>query len=381
MITEFDRIVDRTGTSSMKWRKYEGTDIIPMWVADMDFKAPAPVIEALARRIEHGIFGYTLLPERLNEIIVDRMKQLYDWQISTGDILWLPGVVSSLNTCCAAFGRKNRPVMTTVPIYPPFLSAPGNNGLSLQTVPLTLKNQRATLDFDAIETGFRQGVSLFMLCSPYNPGGTIFSRDELERLTALCEQYDIMICSDEIHADFILDKGNHHLPTAAVSDQAAARTVTLMAPSKTYNIPGLGASFAIITDKTVRETFKQKTRGLIPEVNLLGLAAAEAAYSRGDDWLKDLIIYLRGNRDLVFDRVNQMRGCTLNPIAATYLAWIDVRQTGLEDPVSFFENTGVGLSDGAYFGCKGFVRLNFGCPRPVLEKGLRRMAEGLDKLS
>ncbi|MFH2092504.1 MAG: PatB family C-S lyase [Pseudomonadota bacterium] len=376
----FDQVIDRTGTGSLKWQKYQGKNILPMWVADMDFQAPPAILQAIRDRVDHGIFGYTLIPEHLNQIIVKRMQLLYNWTIRPEWISWLPGVVSAMNAAGSAFGNPTRTIVTTTPIYPPFLEVPKNCGAQLVTVPMIDQNQRATLDFDTLETQFKQGVGLFMFCSPYNPCGTLFTRPELQQLVELCKTYDVVLCSDEIHADFVLDSHNHHIPTASISTDAQDRTITLMAPSKTYNIPGLGASFAIISNPDLRKRFQQRQNGLVPHVNLLGLVAAQAAYEHCDDWLKQLIVYLGINRDLVYTRVNQMKGCTLYPIESTYLAWIDVTQTKLKDPVNFFEQAGLGLSDGAFFGQKGFVRLNFGCPGSILEKGLDRMETALKQI-
>ncbi|MFH2059285.1 MAG: PatB family C-S lyase [Pseudomonadota bacterium] len=373
----FDCIIDRTDTSSLKWQKYKGSDILPMWVADMDFQSPPAICKAINNRVGHGVFGYTLVPEQLNQMIVQRMQSLYNWTIRAEWISWLPGVVSAMHVAGAAFGKPTHAIVTTTPIYPPFLDVPSNCGKQLITVPMIDVNQRATLDFNALETQFKQGVSLFLFCSPYNPCGTLFTQQELKQLVRLCKTYDVIICSDEIHADFVLDSHNHHIPTASISKQAQGQTITLMAPSKTYNIPGLGASFAIISDPKLRQSFNRKRKGVVPDVNVLGLIASQAAYTACDDWLAQLIIYLKTNRDLVIQRVNQMKGCKLNPIDATYLAWIDVAATGLEDPINFFEQAGVGLSDGVFFGQKGFVRLNFGCPRSILEKGLDRMENAL----
>ena len=376
----FDEIIDRSGTSSLKWEKYEGRDILPMWVADMDFKVPLAILDTLQQSIEHGILGYTLTPDNLNEIVIEKLDSLYNWKVEKEWILWVPGVVCALNVACAAFGGPKDKILTTTPVYPPFLTAPGNCGKMLTTVPMIDVSQRATLDFDALEKEFKENTSLFMFCSPYNPCGTVFTKEEINRIVELCAAYDVVICSDEIHSDVVLDGNKRHIPTASVSQTAAMQTITLMAPSKTYNIPGLGCSFAIIPDEGLRNKFKARLRGLIPDVNLLGLFAAKAAYKECDDWLSQLISYLRKNRDIVQDRVNKMPGCKLNPIESTYLAWIDVRGTGLEDPVLFFEQAGVGLSDGNYFGQKGFVRLNFGCPKSVLEEGLRKMETALEKL-
>ncbi len=377
---DFDRIIDRSSTHALKWQKYEGREILPMWVADMDFGAPPAVQEAIIARADHEIFGYTQVPSALNDRVVERMHSLYSWTIRPESILWLPGVVTGLNIACRAFAGPSRTIVTTTPVYPPFLSAPANQNKQLAAVPMIDINRRFCLDFDRIEAEFKKGAGLFMLCSPANPCGTVFTREELAHLVSLCRTYQVILCSDEIHADFVLNPDLIHLPAAAVSRTAEQLTVTLMAPSKTYNIPGLGASFAIIPDPDLRKEFRAGCRGVVPEVNIMGLVAAQAVYTHADEWLSQLIEYLRTNRDLVFERVNRMPGCRLYSIDATYLAWIDVSKTGLNDPVAFFEQAGVGLSDGAFFGQNGFVRLNFGCPRSLLKEGLDRMENALNLL-
>jgi cysteine-S-conjugate beta-lyase len=374
----FDTIIDRTHTHSMKWEKYQGTDVLPMWVADMDFKAPQPVLAALEKIITHGVLGYTLVPHDLNQVVVSRLKALYNWDVEPDWLVWIPGVVSGLNAACRAFGSRDQAIVTTTPIYPPFLSVSDHCGKPLKTLPMIQKAGRATLDFEGLENLFQEKPALFLFCSPYNPCGTLFTRAELTRLAELCEAYDVVLCSDEIHSDFVLDPQNQHIPAATVSPSAADRTVTLMAPSKTYNIPGLGCSFAVISDPELRSRFTAACKGILPTVNLMGLAAAKTAYEACDDWLAQLITYLGHNRDKVVEQVNKMPGCRVDPIQATYLAWIDVTETKLLDPVGFFEQAGVGLSDSKFFGTTGFVRLNFGCPAAVLDKGLNRMKQALE---
>ena len=251
----------------------------------------------------------------------------------------------------------------------------------MTTLPMIRKSGRTTLDFEALENAFSKQPAVFLFCSPYNPCGTLFTEAELRELADLCETYDVLLCSDEIHSDFVLDPENRHIPTATVSETAARRTITLMAPSKTYNIPGLGCAFAVIPNPDLRARFTAGCKGIVPTVNLMGFAAATAAYGACDDWLKQLIAYLADNRNQVMKQINALPGCRLDVIAATYLAWIDVRETGLTDPVRFFEQGGVGLSDGSFFGSPGFVRLNFGCPAAVLEKGIDRMARALKRRS
>ncbi len=375
----FDEIVNRRGTYSEKWDAYKGKDIIPMWVADMDFRSPVPVINALKKRVEHGIFGYTNEPDELFDAIVARMKKLYNWNIEKKWIVFLPGLVSGINAVSRAFGKKNDEIITTIPVYPPFLSAPENSDKKLISVPMAEKNRRYTLDVDAIEKAITPHTRLFILCSPHNPCGTLFTKQELAALSEICAEKNVVVCSDEIHCDFILEENKKHIPTASVSETAAENTITLMAPSKTYNIPGLGCSYAIIPSDEKRKIFGKFNKGIMPHVNLMGLTAAIAALTKYqcNDWLDELIIYLRKNRDIVEKRIHGMKGLSMNHVEATYLAWIDVRQAKIENPAKFFEKAGVGLSCGTYFGAQGFLRLNFGCPVSQLEKALDRMENAL----
>jgi cystathionine beta-lyase len=343
----------------------------------MDFRSPPAVIAALHQRAEHGIFGYTVAPEELVETVIANLGGRYGWLVRPEWLVWLPGLVTGLNVACRAVGVDGDEVLTTVPVYPPFLSAPGNSRRRLRTVPLVGKGGRWELDFEALKRAISDRTRLFLLCSPHNPAGRVFSHAELERLAALCVEHDLVICSDEIHAELILDPDRRHTPTAALDAEVARRTITLLAPSKTYNIPGLGCSLAVIPDERLRRDFRMAMAGIVPEVNLFGYTAALAAYREGGEWLKGLLVYLRGNRDRVAAAVDAMPGLTVNRVEATYLAWIDTRAAALSDPLAFFEVAGVGLSDGREFGGPGFVRLNFGCPRAVLDKALARMAQAL----
>jgi cystathionine beta-lyase len=378
---DFDRPIERRGTGSLKWEKYAGRDVIPLWVADMDFAAPPVVVEALQRRIEHGVFGYTQAPPELVEVIRERLLRLYDWRVEADWLVWLPGLVTGLNVACRAVGAEGDDVLTHVPIYPPFLSAPELSGRQTIRVPLAEKGGRWRIDFELLEQLVTPRSRLFLLCNPQNPTGRVFSRTELGRFAAFCQRHELIICSDEIHCDLILEPACRHRPTASLGPEVAERTITLMAPSKTFNLPGLGCSFAIIGNDALRRRFRRVMAGIVPYVNLFGYTAALAAYRDGGPWLEALLDYLRGNRDLVRQAVDALPGLSMAPVEATYLAWIDARALDLEDPAAFFEAAGVGLSDGAEFGRPGFVRLNFGCPRPLLVQGLERMASALAELA
>ena len=370
---DFDTPVDRYHTTSLKWDRYGNKDIIPLWVADMDFRSPPAVIQALQRRVEHGVFGYGGVPKALTQLICAMLAGKYKWQVEPEHIVWLPGLVSGLNLACRAFGKAHDDIMTLVPVYPPFLTAPINSGQRLITVPLESAENRWIINFAELEKNITPQTRLILFCNPHNPVGRVFNREELDKLVTLCNRHDIIICSDEIHCDLILDVAKKHVPTATISTEAAARTITLMAPSKTFNIPGLGCSFAVISNRQLRKKFFQAMAGIIPEVNILGFTAAEAAYRDGWDWLAALLDYLRVNCRMVEKEIGAMEDLCMHHVEATYLAWIDARRIDKNFPGRYFEASGVGLSEGREFGFPGFVRLNFGCQRSLLQEALQRM--------
>jgi cystathionine beta-lyase len=376
MPTDFDTPLDRRATDSLKWSRYADPNLIPMWVADMDFAAPPAVLAALRRRLEHGVLGYSVPSASLIEAVREHLAGEYAWPIDADWIVWLPGVVPGLNAACRAFAQGG-PVATHTPIYPPFVTAPKHVGATAQTIPLVVRDGRYELNLPALRQDLAKDCRLLLLCNPENPGGSLHSADELDRLLAFCEERDLIVCSDEIHCGLVLDPERRHTPFAALGGSAAQRSIVLMAPSKTYNIPGLSCAFAVIPNPDVRRSFQRATRGIVPEVNALGLLGCEAAYRDCAEWHADLIAYLRGNRDLLVERLRQMPGLSMTYPEATYLAWIDCRQAGLEDPAGFFETHGVGLADGTIYGSPGFVRLNFGCPRAQLVEALGRMESGL----
>jgi cystathionine beta-lyase len=377
---DFATPIDRTATDSLKWDKYAGRDILPLWVADMDFAAPPAVLEALQQRISHGIFGYTRPGQQLNATTVDYLKHNYGWAVQSEDLIWLPGLVPAINLACRAFARAGDALITATPVYPPFLSASGLNGMELiRTALVETAPGQWDWDFAALEAAITPATRILLLCHPQNPVGRIWTRSELDRLAAIALRHDLIVVSDEIHCDLILEEGTQHIPFASISADAAARTVTLMAPSKTYNIPGLTCAFAVIGNPALRVKFQRAMRGIMPEINVLGMTATEAAFRAGADWHQALISHLRDNAAQVVRRLDGFAGLHVRMPQATYLAWIDCRDCGLEDPARFFEAAGVGLSDGSDFGCPGFVRLNFGCTRATLDTALERMRAALQK--
>ena len=377
---DFDTVLERRGTASLKWEKYRERDIIPLWVADMDFRSPPAVIRALQQRIENGVFGYTITPDDLNETVMAMLQTQYAWKVEPEWLVWLPGLVTGLNVACRAVGEDGDDVMTAVPIYPPFLSAPGFSRRNIIKVDMHEDNNQWQFDFDRLEESITAATKLFLLCSPHNPVGRVFTAAELTTLADICQKYDIVICSDEIHCDLILDRQKSHIPTATLNPDVAARTITLMSPSKTFNLPGLSCALAVIPAKKLRHSFKKVMAGIVPRVNAVGYTAARVAFEDCAEWHAALLEYLRGNLAAVEQAIHQMPELSMAPVEATYLAWIDMRHSGVKNPAAFFEDAGVGLQDGIEFDAPGFVRLNFGCPRSLLEKALDRMAMAMARI-
>ena len=375
---DFDLVPERRGTDSQKWQKYAGRDVLPLWVADLDFVSAPPILQALHDRVDHGIFGYARPTASTVEAVTNALAARYGWKVDPAWIVWLPGLVVGLNVTAQAFAAPGEEVLTLTPVYPPFMSAPRNGGRGVVNVPFVLAGGAWTIDWDALERAVTPRTRLFYLCNPHNPLSRVWRRAELERLGEFCRRHDLILCSDEIHCDLILDPSLPHVPSATLSPELAARSVTLMAPSKTYNVPGLGTSFAIIPDAGLRARFNRATAGIVAEVTCLGFTACEAAYRDCEPWRQQLLAYLRGNRDYLLEALPRAApGLKVEaPVEATYLLWMNVSALGLSDPVAHFERHGVGLSDGAPFGAKPgtHLRFNFGCPRATLTEAVRRMA-------
>ncbi len=381
MTFDFDTPIVRAGTDSQKWQKYAGRDVLPLWVADMDFKSSPAILEALHQRVEHGIFGYARPVKSTVDAVVEAMVQRYGWTIDPSWLVWLPGLVVGLNVTAQAFAQSGEEVLTVDPVYPPFKTAPKNSARVSTAVPWVIQSGRWMLDWEALAKAVTPRTKLFYLCNPHNPLGRVWRRDELTRLAEFCLRHNLILCSDEIHCDLILDPALPHVPTALLSPEIAARTITLMAPSKTYNVPGLGTSFAIIPDPALRARFVRATAGIVAEVTCLGFTACEAAYHSSEPWRQALLAYLRGNRDFLLAALaRELPGVRVEaPVEATYLMWMNVTDLRLAQPTAHFEKHGVGLSDGAAFGAapNSHVRLNFGCTRATLVEAVRRMKAAL----
>lgn len=382
MTSDFDTIYDRTGTESSKWHSHD-PDVLPMYVADMDFRSPEPIIAALRERVEHGFFGYGKERPEFFEVVCERLRRRYGWDVAPEAIVTTPGVIPAFSVAVKAFANGGSVLMHT-PAYGPILHCPEHQGLERDEAPLRrTEDGRYEHDAEAFAAAIRPSTRVFINCNPHNPAGRVFQRGELEQMAGACLANDIVIASDEIHCDLVYP-GHEHVPIATLSPEVEARTITFMAPSKTFNLPGLKTAIAVIPNEELRTRFEAARGDFVKAVNILGYTAALAAYRDCDDWLQEAIAYLDGNRRFVGEYIAQnMPAIGYVPPEGTYLAWLNCRRLGLDNPHDFFLAKGrVALSDGANFGPggEGFVRLNFACPRKMLTDGLERMCRALETL-
>jgi cystathionine beta-lyase len=377
---DFDRIPARRDSDSNKWRKFP-PDVLPLWVADMDFASPPAVVAALRARVEHGFFGYLTEQPELREVVAERVTKRYGWRVTPEAVMPVPGVIAGFNLAIRALTTPGDGLLVQTPVYPPILRAAGNHGLTRDGHPLTRgADGRYTVDAHTFAGAIQPRTRAFLLCNPHNPVGRLFERRELEAMAETCLRRDLWIIADEIHGDLLFD-GRQHVPMATLAPEVEQRTITLLAPSKTFNVPGLKCAAAVVPNPALRERLTAAVSDLVPKLNVLGHTAAVAAYREGDAWLEALLRYLEANRDFLVREVRaRLPGVRVAAPDATYLAWLDCRETGLDDPYAFFlERARVALNDGRTFGPggEGFVRLNFGCPRALLAEAVARMAAAL----
>ena len=402
MIYDFITQPDRRDTGSLKWERFgvnylqqmtsslSGGDgslssrvrhVLPMWVADMDFLSPPEVLEALRQRVDHGVFGYTIPPESTVTAVREYLQTRHGVEADPEEIVWFPGLVPALNIACRAFVRPGEEVLTCTPVYPPFLTAPEFAGVGLRRVELEEKNGQWNIDFAALEKSVTRQTKLFILCNPHNPVGRVFPEATVARVVEFCQRHDLVLISDEIHCDLVLDD-LAHTSGLKFSGEGAGPIISMFAPSKTFNLAGLACAFLVIPDPATRRTFQRAARGIVTEVNTFGYAGCQAALLHGWAWQAELLQVLRRNRD----RLQEFAASSLPRIEiwqpeATYLAWLDTRALQLTSPTQYFEEHGVGLSDGVPFGAtSGFLRLNFGCPTTQLDQALERLAQGVAAL-
>ncbi|MHB9033466.1 MAG: MalY/PatB family protein [Anaerolineae bacterium] len=376
---DFDQVIDRSHSDSVKWRTYP-PDVLPLWVADMDFQAPPPVLAVLQRAAAYGVLGYGSHygEQALLEAWQERLAAKYNWAVEPVDLMLIPGVVTAANLACRALGAPGDQALVPAPVYGPLLTAPSRGQLACVPVPLTCDQLgQACPDMQALEQAVTPGTRILILCNPHNPVGRVYTRTELESLADFALRHKLIIVSDEIHCDFIYP-GGQHIPIAATSPEIAARTVTLMAPSKTFNMPGLHSSVAIVTNPALRARLSTAMDGIVPGIDPLAKEATVAALREGQPWLDELLIYLQANRDFLAETVHsQLPGIHLVTPQGTYLAWLDCREAQLDQPAYkfFLDKARVALSNGCSFGegNEPFVRLNFGCPRSILTAALERM--------
>jgi cystathionine beta-lyase len=383
MTFNFDLLPDRETTECAKWGKVD-KGVLPMWVADMDFVSPEPVIKALIERINHGVFGYALHPDGLYDEIINWVLKRHGWEISHEDIILVPGVVAGFNLAAHAVTLPGDGVVIQTPAYGPFFGVAKNADLTQQEMALSIGNDgKYVVDLDQFEACLTGRSRIFMLCNPHNPSGRVFLKHELEKMAEICLSNNMIICSDEIHSDLVF-KGNKHIPIASLSPEIADKTITLFAPSKTFNIAGLKTSVAVITNENLRSKFQAARKGLLGDVNLLGQYAMLAAYKDGEAWLEALLVYLEANRDFLFEFVNEhLQGIHMIKPEGTFLGWLDCRGVNVDtNPSDYFKTTAkTYMNEGDWFGeiWKDFVRINFGCPRHMLADCLMRMKESLEK--
>ncbi len=395
---DFDYIIDRRRTDSLKWDTVEtifgDKDVLPMWVADMDFPVAKPITEALKRRTEHDIYGYTLPSSSVIEAVIDRMHQRYYWKIKPEWIVFTPGVIPALCSAVKALTHPGDEVIIQEPVYYPFWPAVTDNGCSAASNSLRLNHGHYEIDFEDLDNKFRpkagmvlspSRVKMMILCNPHNPVGRVWTKEELVRMGEIVINHDAIMVSDEIHCE-LLFKDFRHIPFASISEKFEQHSVICTAPSKTFNLAGLGASSIIIPNSKLRNRFNDAMNRVVPRVNIFGLVAMEAAYRHGDDWLEQLLDYLQKNLDFLIEyfekRIPKIR--VIKP-EGTYLVWLDCRELGV-DPMGlkafFRERARVGLADGYLFGPSGtgFQRISIACPRTILEEALRRIESAVNTL-
>lgn len=380
---EFDTLIERKGTDSVKWNAlktiYGTNDVLPMWVADMDFASPREIIEALENRVHHGVYGYGQASPELFQAITNWVHKRYHWTIEKNWLLPSSGVVTALAFAIQALTDEGDQILIQTPVYHPFYQMIENNNRVVVKNPLHLHNGKYEIDFADFEEKLKSGVKLFILCNPHNPVGRVWTQDELKKLGELCQKYSVKIVSDEIHADIIY-KPNHHIPIASLNENLQDMTITCIAPSKTFNIPGLQASVMIIPNHDLRkkvQTVQEKIgfHGL----NIFGRVALEAAYKYGETWLENLLNYLQENRNFALQFIErEIPSVKVIAPEGTYLLWIDCRSHGLNDDDLqrlLVEKGKLALEPGGKYGTEGvgFVRMNIGCPRSILEDGLMRL--------
>lgn len=370
--------IDRRGTFSEKWQRFAGRDVLPFWVADMDLPTARFVLDSVRERLRHPVLGYTATPAPTVESFVEWLARCYAWHVREEWLVWLVGVVPGFNLAATMLNGEGRDLVIPAPVYHPFLKVPGKAGLRASISPLTLAGGRWEMDFDDLAARISGDSAAVLFCNPQNPTGRVYERSELVRLAELVVAADTILISDEIHCPLVLDADKRHIPVASLDVAVAARSISLFAPTKAYNFPGLGGAVAVIPDATLRERFRETVKGMSSNVSPLAYAALTAAFGDTSDWLDQQNAFLAANGRRLEQAITDMPGIRSTHVEGTYLAWLDVTDLELPNPAAHFEAYGLGLSDGEDFGGPGFLRFNFGCPRSMLERGIERLQRATD---
>ncbi len=370
MSFNFDKIISRKNTNSFKWDKYDDS-VLPMWVADMDFESPVEIKAALQKLTDSGVYGYAKSPDKLNDIIVKRLKERHDWDIKADWIVLLPGLVPGLHASARIFeSTEDFSIMTSTPVYYHLSLASKSIEKKTIEVPFVWTNNQWEMDFEAMQENLELGTKIYMLCNPHNPNGRVFSKEELHKLVDFCLKNNLVLVSDEIHCDLILDKNKKHISAASLNSEIENQSISLLAPSKTFNIAGLGGSFAVIPNAEIREKFTKACFGIMPHMSAFAFETMIAAYEYGENWRQELIKYLKGNHDYLLSEVNKIPGISMESLEATYLAWIKVERDDIPNPEEYLLKYGLGVSGGYQFKGNGYFRLNFGTQRANVEQAV-----------
>lgn len=377
-MSKFDRLISRFHTDSVRWDKYN-KDIIPLWVADMDFETPQCVIDAMTKRLDHKVFGYTHAPDRLKEEITRYIHDQFNWSIDPEWIVFTPSLVSSLYSIAQQVTQSDEHVLTLQPVYHHILQAASFSNRDFSAVPLETDNRRLILSEDGLKHYRQKNTRLLFFCNPHNPGGSVYSQAELNDIAAFCVNNDIVICSDEIHCNMV-HAGHQHIPIASLSDDIADQSITLMSLNKVFNIPGAGLAWMICKNKDMRKKIQAQIGTLIPDPQIFSYISTQAALHHGDPWRRELIQYLENNKKLLQTHITEMQPLELYTMEASYLAWIDCSQLRTKDPAQLILDHGLALQPGSMFQQDDHVRINIATPKSILSEALNRMHAAIDRL-
>ena len=377
-MNQFDKIISRFNTDSVRWDKYN-KDIIPLWVADMDFETPQCVVDAITKRLDHKVFGYTHAPYQLKEEITQYIKDQFDWTIEPEWIVFTPSLVSSLYSIAQQLTLADDHVLTLQPVYHHILQAASFSNRDYSAVPLDNYNNRLILSADGLKHYQKNNTRLLFFCNPHNPGGSVYTKAELNDIAAFCVNNNIVICSDEIHCNMIHD-GIQHTPIASLSEEIADQSITLMSLNKVFNIPGLGLAWMICKNKEIRKKIQAQIGTLIPDPQIISYVSTQAALRHGEPWRQELIQYLESNKLMLKNNIKQVQPLQMYTMEASYLAWIDCSQLEIKDPAQLFLDHGLALQPGSMFQQDNHVRINIATPKSVLREALDRMHAAIDSL-